>query len=36
MGGLWALQTEIGAIQVVLGNVCNICKSRKARINTGD
>jgi hypothetical protein len=30
MGGLWAVQTEMGAIQVVLGNVCNICKSRKA------
>jgi len=31
---LWAVygavQTEIGAIQVVLGNLRNICKSRKA------
>jgi hypothetical protein len=30
MGGLWAVQTEIGAIQVVLGNLCNICKLCKA------
>jgi hypothetical protein len=30
MGGLWAVQAEIGAIQVVLGNLCNICKSCKA------
>ena len=30
MGGLWAVQTGLGSFRVILGDLCNICKSRKA------